>query len=503
MLTLCSVHGPEHQQEVDEEGLATQLAQLCPALCGCAAHIAAGRFDDAISCLAYIKGLASLCDGPLQRLAKIMADGLGRCLLRVIPDPRLGIINKALIDPSSCFDQRSIRTARYNFVKLLPFLKMAYVAMNRVILDAMENEKFVHIIDLSGPAAHPWQWLKIMRAFRRRPEGAPDLRITVVHDDAAFLAETSALLREKAEALDMAFSFHGLLLRGRGLETLDFGGGGDLHDALALKSGYARAFSCALQMHRLLAGAVDDVLPEMRKMNHIHYPSPTTPLSSSAQATPSPQEEQRLVIVPLPPPLLARFLSALRAASAKVVAVAEQEAGGHNAPAGFAARFEAALHHYAALFDALAEDGAAEGQPLMQRAQVEQLLLGEEIRNMLARDDGAVERHEPLQLWAARIAGAGFEAVPLSYAAKMEADEVLRKRRVRGGYENRPHEGCLLLCRSGRPLYAVSAWRPWPSEEASVFGSSHQQQQYIVVPGQIAPTWTWPQEQAPVHSFTG
>lgn len=96
-----------------------------------------------------------------------------------------------------------------------------------------------------------------MHALRRRPEGPPaDLCITVVHDDGPFLAYTSALLRKEAEALDMAFSFHGFLGR---LETLDLG---DLHHILAIKSGYACAFSCALQMRRLRP-----VADEMAKMN--------------------------------------------------------------------------------------------------------------------------------------------------------------------------------------------------------------------------------------------
>ncbi|GJN28356.1 hypothetical protein PR202_gb16467 [Eleusine coracana subsp. coracana] len=511
MLTLGSAHGPERRQE--DQGLAAQLLQLRPALCACAAHVAAGRFDDANRCVDRIMGLASLGDGPLQRLSKIFVGGLVRRQLGTT-------INRALINPSTPY---SVRTARSSFVKLLPFLKVAYVAINRVILDAMENEKFVHIIDLSGPAAHPWQWLKLMRAFRRRPYGAPNLCITVVHEDGEFLADTSARLRAEADSMDMAFTFHGFLGR---LETLDLG---NLHESLAIKSGYAHAFSCALQMRRLLrlpvmdAAAVQQLhLPGAAASSFVHYahhhhhemnlvpddyPSPTTSLSPFT-ATPSPPQHQHLVV----PSPLTQFQLAVRAVSPKVVAIMEQEVmASHNNGQDFPARFRDALHYYAALFDALQDSsgGALLGggdecrrrqtQEEEERAQVEQVVLGEEIRDVLVRD---VMVAEPLRRWAARMVGAGFGAVPLSYVAKMEADEVLRKYRLRG-YENRAHEKCLLLCWNGRPLYAVSAWRPWSCSQGSAFSVSSQQQQRMVVPGQMTPTWTWPrQHAAKVHNFT-
>jgi hypothetical protein len=96
---------------------------------------------------------------------------------------------------------------------------------------------------------------------------------------------------------------------------------------------------------------------------------------------------------------------------------------------------------------------------------VERVLLWEEVKDVLARDGSEQrERHERLHQWAARMAGAGFAGVPLSYAAKMEADAALRRCGLRG-YETRGVEGgCLLLCRSGWPLYSISSWRPWPSQ---------------------------------------
>ena len=250
-------------------------------------------------------------------------------------------------------------------------------------LVSLHRSQFVHVIDLSGPAAHPWQWLKLMRAFHGRPGGSPQLRITVVHDDGAFLAQTAALLRREAEALDMAFSFHPILGR---LETLELG---NLHHTLAIRSGDARAFSCVLQMHRLLA--VDDTQQVARSMAPLPQlaapevvktslldPSQTTPLSPfTAQASPSassPEHPQRAAAV-VPP--LAGFLSAVRAVSPKVVCVMEQDAGDNVAD--LAARFEEALHHYAAVFEAMDDAAAGEAHRAREeeRAAVDRVLLWE------------------------------------------------------------------------------------------------------------------------------
>ncbi|XP_062203120.1 scarecrow-like protein 3 [Phragmites australis] len=265
-----------------------------------AADVVAGRFDDDNRCFARIVGLASVADGPLQRLAVIMADGLVRRLLRL--------------------------TAGINRQQ----------GSDRPLLVRRLNPG-----SGSNSCANPWQQPP------RLSGGSPDLRITVVHDDGTFLANMSALLRKKAEALDMAFSFHGFLGR---LETLDFS---NLLDALGIRSGYARVFSCALQMHLLLAvmtrPAAGGLVPGSEKLRPVRH--------GDDQDEPPPQPKD--AVAPLRtgaavpavdhPALLTSFLSAVRALSPKVVAVMEQEAS-HNG-LDIMARFEEALHYYAALFE--------------------------------------------------------------------------------------------------------------------------------------------------------
>uniref|UniRef100_A0A453GM99 Uncharacterized protein n=1 Tax=Aegilops tauschii subsp. strangulata TaxID=200361 RepID=A0A453GM99_AEGTS len=147
-------------------------------------------------------------------------------------------------------------------------------------------------------------------------------------------------------------------------------------------------------------------------------------------------------------------VESLRGLSPKVMVVAEQEAS-HNTP-GLTERFVEALNYYAALFDCL-EVGAARGS--VERARVERWLLGEEIKNIVACDGAERrERHERLDRWAARMEGAGFGRVPLSYYALLQA-----RRAAQGlgcdGFKVREEKGTFFLCWQDRALFSVSAWR--------------------------------------------
>ena len=90
---------------------------------------------------------------------------------------------------------------------------------------------------------------------------------------------------------------------------------------------------------------------------------------------------------------LGSFLQAVRALSPKIMVVVEPEAN-HNTSA-FLERFEEAINYYASLFDCLECAAAA------QRARVEQLVLGEEVRGVVAQEGAErKERHERLAQWA-------------------------------------------------------------------------------------------------------
>ncbi|KAF8707133.1 hypothetical protein HU200_030374 [Digitaria exilis] len=440
----------------EETGRARRLAHLGWALCECAADIEAGSMEKAAHRLSQAVGLkAATGDGPLPRLAVPAVDCLARRLIRgMVP-----AVADALIDPSDHVDRRCAMAARRSFFDLSPFPKAAVAVSNRVILEAMENEKNVHVIDFAGPAAQPCQWIQLLRDFKSRPEGPPHLRLTIVYDDEEFLATVSESLVDEADELDVPLQLHCVAAQ---IEALDFN---DLHGVLGLKSGEARALVCTQQLHRLLAAAADDdgggVAPRTPSIggaceddDESAYRSPATPLSfvSPPLTTPPPQFQ-------MPPPALASFLAAARTTiSPKVAVLVEQEAS-HNG-VSFRKRFAEALHYYGAVYDSLDAAAAAYRRPDAERAEVERAVLAVEIRDVLLHEGARRrERHDRLHQWGFRMEVAGFRRVPLSYVAIREGDDMVRRCGLRG-CENREHGGCLMLCWRSLPLYSVSAWRP-------------------------------------------
>uniref|UniRef100_A0A0E0MJG6 Scarecrow-like protein 3 n=1 Tax=Oryza punctata TaxID=4537 RepID=A0A0E0MJG6_ORYPU len=468
-LSLCLPYGPWTQGHGPTEQLGLALLQ-------CAAHVEAGPMEKATRCLARATGLAAAAgDGPRKRLAVAMVDCLARRLLRPVHS-----ITDVLIDPSGYLDRRSVRAARRWFFELSPFPKVAFVVGNRAIVEAVENESLVHVFGMSGPFTQPCQWIQLLHELRRRPEGPPRaVRLTVVHDDGEFLAKMAELVSDEADELGMELKFHAVVGQ---LEDLNFS---NLHGVLEIKSGEALAVSCTLQLHRLLAAADDlyssrsahlNQMASIAQLQHMaasscppsscgasvqckddddSYRSPGTPLAFVSPPASTPHFQ-------MPAPL-ASFLSAVRALSPKIVVVAEQDAD-HNG-VSFRKRFCEALHHYVAVFDSLdaaavTASAASHLWPPDERAQVERVVVGEEIKGVLLRDGAhRRERHDRLRQWTARMEMAGFTGVPLSYVAIRKGNDMVKRCGLRR-CENKECGGCLLLCWSSRPLYSVSAWRP-------------------------------------------
>ncbi|XP_020113650.1 scarecrow-like protein 3 [Ananas comosus] len=443
----------------------------------CAFDVDAGSLERADACLARIAGLLSSSSSSsassasptgggggggggqatrVHRLATIFTDALARRLLR---RPLPGAY-EALLAPAASSDPLLLAATRRHFFDLCPFLKLAFLTSNQAILEQMEGERVVHIVDLAGPAADPAQWLALLRALRARPEGPPHLRITAVHDDPDALHRTSALLSKEADAHDMSFQFHPVLSR---LDALDF-------DSLRVKTGEALAVSSVLQLHSLLppaAAAADSNSTAALALRHAHHLSPGSfgellerELSlghghgRGHPFSPSPDAHSLAPTPPHSPRRIESFLSGLLALAPKIVVVTEQEAN-HNG-AAFCERFSEALYYYAAMFDCLettAPRSAAEW------GRVERLLLGEQIRNIVACEGAERrERHERLQRWAQRLRDAGFGHVPLSFDALLEARKLLQTF-GRDGYKVDDWNGCFFFCWHERPLYSVSAWR--------------------------------------------
>lgn len=396
----------------DERGLC-----LIHLLLNCAAAAAAGRLDAANAALEHIATLASPDGDAMQRVAAAFAEALARRALRAWPG-----LCRALLLPRASPTPAEVAVARRHFLDLCPFLRLAGAAANQAVLEAMESEKIVHVIDLGG--ADATQWLELLHLLAARPEGPPHFRLTAVHEHKDLLTQTAMVLTKEAERLDVPFQFNPVVTR---LDALDV-------ESLRVKTGEALAITSSLQLHRLLA-TDDDTSANVDKEKRRGSPESSGLLSPSTSRADA-------------------FLGALWGLSPKIMVVTEQEAS-HNTP-GLTERFVEALNYYAALFDCL-EVGAARGS--VERARVERWLLGEEIKNIVACDGGERrERHERHERWAARMEGAGFGRVPLSYYSLLQA-----RRAAQGlgcdGFKVREEKGVFFLCWQDRALFSVSAWR--------------------------------------------
>ncbi|KAK8454442.1 hypothetical protein SEVIR_5G456700v4 [Setaria viridis] len=357
----------------------------------------------------------------MQRVAAAFAEALARRALRAWPG-----LCRALLLPRAAPAAAELAAARRHFLDLCPFLRIAGAAANQCILEAMESEKIVHVIDLGG--ADATQWLELLHLLAARPEGPPHLRLTAVHEHKDVLAQTAMALTKEAERLDVPFQFNPVVCR---LDALDV-------ESLRVKTGEALAITSSLQLHCLLASDDDSAAGAGKDNNNSNKTERRSPESGLSPSTSRADA----------------FLGALWGLSPKLMVLTEQEAS-HNA-AALTERFVEALNYYAALFDCL-EVVAARGS--VERARVERWLLGEEIKNIVACDGvERRERHERLDRWAARMEGAGFGRVPMSYYALLQA-----RRAAQGlgcdGFKVREEKGSFFLCWQDRAIFSVSAWR--------------------------------------------
>jgi hypothetical protein len=278
----------------------------------------------------------------------------------------------------------------------------------------------------------------------------------------------AGVLTKEAEAFDIPFQFSAVEAR---IDELDADA---LRDVLGVRSGEALAISVVAQLHRLLAaddannrtrhgGGGSSCLTPLqiiarssprsfgelleRELNTRLQLSPDASSSPALSSSVSPQTRPAAA-------KLGRFLTAVRALSPKIVVVTKPEVN-HNA-AAFQERFGEAVNYYALLFDCLERAAAHHA--------VERLVLGEEIRGVVAREGAErKERHERLAQWARRMEAAGMERVGLSYGVVMEARKLLLLQSrgwVGYGVTHDARGDGLFFCWHRKPLYSISAWRP-------------------------------------------
>ncbi|XP_076933898.1 DELLA protein GAI1-like [Bidens hawaiensis] len=294
---------------------------------------------------------------------------------------------------------------RMPFYEIVPHLKFAHFTANQAILEAVGDNKKVHVIDFG--IKDGMQWPAFMQALALRPGGPPSFRLSGVGppsgDNTDYLQEVGWKLARLAEMINVEFEYRGFIVES--LADIELG-------MLDLREGEVVTVNSVFELHRLLVqpGAVEKVLFAVKEMKP------------------------------------------------EIVTVVEQEAN-HNG-LGFLERFTESLNYYSTMFDLLENSGGGVGAESNQDKIMPEMYLGKQICNVVAYEGSdRVERHETLAQWKTRFYSCGFESVHLGSNVYKQASSILPLFAGADGYKVEENNGCLMLGWGTRSLIATSAWK--------------------------------------------
>ncbi|KAJ0042604.1 hypothetical protein Pint_18964 [Pistacia integerrima] len=401
-LTLSPCPAPQ-ESTVKPEERGIRLIQL---LLTCAKHASSGNLHRADECLRQISPLSSMTGDSMQRLAARFASALAIRLVKRWP----GLYKALNHHQQPKQEQDQTRTL---FSKAFPYLGFAYATITRTLHQLMTTERVIHIIDLGS--CDPRFWVPLIRSCSIFPDGPPHLRVTCVNNNKHALDKLGPKLVKEAEALDMPFQFHPIIVNLRELTI----------DILKVRSGEALTLISILNLHVLLAE--DDRVDA-------HF---------GAKKNDSVKDCKQM----------GQFLAMVRSMSPKLFFLVEQEAD-HNLNR-LVDRFVEGLHYYSAIFDSI--DVTFGSNASEERLIIEEMF-GREIENMVAHEGlEREERHERYGKWMVRFGGSGFKPVHL-WCNPVEDAKQMVKSYGGDGYKIVNERASLMICWYDRPLYAISAW---------------------------------------------
>lgn len=267
--------------------------------------------------------------------------------------------------------QTDVITAFQLLQDMSPYVKFGHFTANQAILEAVVQDRRIHIVDYD--IMEGIQWASLMQALVSRKDGppGPHLRITALSRGGSgrrsigTVLETGRRLVAFAASIGQPFSFHQCRLDSD--EAFR-------PSALKLVKGEALIINCMLN------------LP------HFSYRAPGS---------------------------VASFLSGSKTLNPRLVALVEEEVA-PTGEGGFVTRFMDSLYYYSALYDSLEA-----GFPMQSRARalVEKVFLGPRITGSLARiyHSHGVEGSS----WGKWLSAEGFKAVPITYANQCQAKLLL------------------------------------------------------------------------------
>ncbi|KAJ4877076.1 Scarecrow-like protein 28 [Raphanus sativus] len=288
--------------------------------------------------------------------------------------------------------------------QVTPIPKFIHYTANEMLLRAFEGKERVHVIDFG--IKQGLQWPSFFQTLASKPNPPRHVRITGVGESKHELDETGDRLRGFAEAMDLPFEFHPVIVDR--LEDVRLW-------MLHVKEGEAVAVNCVSQMHKTLHDGTGAAFRS--------------------------------------------FVGLVRSTNPVAVVVAEQE--GEHDSVQLEGRVFNSLKYYSAVFDVMHKHLGADS---LVRVKIEEMVFGREIRNIVACEGShRRERHVGFGQWRRMMEQLGFRSLGV------REREVLQGRMLLRMY-GEGDEGLFNVERSDedgggvtlrwleQPLYTVSAW---------------------------------------------
>ncbi|KDP32775.1 hypothetical protein JCGZ_12067 [Jatropha curcas] len=364
--------------------------------------------------LVRLKELVSPNDGTnMERLAAYFTDALQN-LLEGAAGSGGGHSNKHFITNGPYHhhhrdDQNDVLAAFQLLQDMSPYVKFGHFTANQAILEAVTQDRRIHIVDYD--IMEGIQWASLMQSLVSRKDGppTPHLRITALsrggsgRKSIGTIQETGRRLVAFAASIGQPFSFHQCRLDSD--ETFR-------PSALKLVRGEALIMNCMLHLPHFIYRAPDSV---------------------------------------------ASFLTGAKTLNPRLVTLVEEEVGPIG-DGGFVNRFMDSLHHYSAVYDSLEA-----GFPMQSRARalVERVFLGPRIAGSLARIY-RTRGEKDAGSYGDWLGAVGFKAGNISFANHCQAKLLLGL--FNDGYRVE-ESGCnrLVLGWKSRRILSASIWTS-PSE---------------------------------------
>nr|ATG83504.1 GRAS4 transcription factor [Salvia miltiorrhiza] len=345
-----------------------------------------------------IQGRVSVSGDPLQRLGAYILEALRARLL---------LSGSLIFKKLKCNEPSGpeLMSHMQLLSQICPYYRFAYTSATAVILEAMQNEKRIHIIDFQ--IAQGSQWLSFIQAVSRRPDGPPYVCITGVDDSESSHARGGGLelvgqrLARLAESCGVPFEFHG-----------------------------AATSVCDVQLENLKVQHGEALAVNFPYVLH-HIPDESVSTSNHRD----------------------RLLRLVKSLSPKVMTLVEQESNTNTA--AFSQRFRETLDYYAAMFESI--DAAALARDDKQRINAEEHCVAKDVVSIIACEgDERRERHELFGKWKSRLTMAGFSSIPLNPSVATTVRDMLKE--YSPNYAIAEANGALYIGWKNKALVSFSAW---------------------------------------------